>query len=59
MKEWNRKPVKKWHSAIDKNGNKVSKIFYEGGTTEIVRSALLPWTSNKFYRSLSGLYGSR
>ena len=37
MKEWNGKPVKKWNSAMDQNGNKVGKIFYEDGTTEIVR----------------------
>lgn len=38
MKEWNGKTVKKWHSAMDRNGNKVAKIFYEDETTEIVRS---------------------
>lgn len=62
MKEWNGKPVKKWNCAMDRNGNKVAKIFYEDGTTEIVKggqAALLPWASDKFYRSLSGLYGSR
>lgn len=59
MKEWNGKPVKKWHSAMDRNGNKVAKIFYEDGTTEITKSSLLPWTSDKHYKSLSGLYGSR
>lgn len=59
MKEWNCKPVKKWHCAMDRNGNKVAKIFYADGTTEITRSPMLPWTSDKFYRSLSGLYGSR
>ena len=50
MKEWNGKLVKKWHSAMDRNGNKVGKIFYEDGTTEIVRggnAAQLPWTSDK------------
>lgn len=25
MKEWKGKSVKKWHSAMDKNGNKVAK----------------------------------
>lgn len=62
MKEWNGKPVKKWNSAMDQNGNKVGKIFYEDGTTEIVRggnAAQLPWTSDKNYKSLSGLYGSK
>lgn len=44
---------------MDQNGNKVAKIFYEDGTTEITRSPMLPWTSDKFYKSLSGLYGSR
>ena len=62
MKEWNGKPVKKWNSAMDQNGNKVGKFFYEDGTTEIVRggnAAQLPWTSDKNYKSLSGLYGSK
>ncbi|QHJ85075.1 MAG: hypothetical protein [Bacteriophage sp.] len=59
MTEWNGKPVKKWHSAMDRNGNKVGKIFYEDGTTEIWRDARLPRTSDKFYKSLSGLYGSK
>ena len=59
MTEWNNKPVIKWHSAMDRNGNKVAKIFYQDGTTEIVRDARLPWTSDRFYKSLSGLYGSK
>lgn len=62
MKVWNGKPVKKWHSAMDQNGNKVGKIFYEDGTTEIVRggnAAQLPWINDKNYKSLSGLYGSK
>lgn len=48
-----------WYSTLDKNGNKVAKIFYVDGTTEIVRSPLLPWSSDKFYKSLSGLYASK
>lgn len=59
MTEWNGKPVIKWHSAMDKNGNKVGKIFYQDGTTEIIRDARLLWTSDKFYKSLSGLYSSK
>lgn len=59
MTEWNGKAVLKWHSATDKNGNKVGKIFYQDGTTEIVRDAKLPWISDKFYKSLSGLYSSK
>ena len=42
LKTWNGKPVWKWYSTLDKNGNKVAKIFYVDGTTEIVRSRLLP-----------------
>ena len=47
---------------MDINGNKIGKIFYEDGATEIVRggnASTLPWTSDKYYKSLSGLYGSR
>lgn len=59
LKTWNGKPVWKWYSTLDKNGNKVAKIFYVDGTTEIVRSPLLPLTSDKHYKSLSGLYNSK
>ena len=59
LKSWKGKPVWKWYHALDKNGNKVAKIFYVDGTTEIVRSPLLPWSSDKFYKSLSGLYASK
>lgn len=60
LKEYKGKSIKKWHSAMDKNGNKVAKMFYEDGNTEIIRGdATLPWSSDKFYRSLSGLYQSR
>ena len=59
LKTWNGKPVWKWYSTLDKNGNKVAKIFYVDGKTEIVRSLLLPWSSDKFYKSLSGLYASK
>lgn len=59
LKMWKSKAVYKWYSAMDINGNKVAKIFYVDGTTEIVRSPLLPWSSDKFYKSLSGLYASK
>ena len=50
---WKGKAVYKWYSAMDKNGNKVAKLFYVDGTTEIVKSPLLPWSSDKFYKSVS------
>lgn len=56
------KSVYKWHSALDKNGNKVAKLFYVGGGTEIVKGSrvlMLPILSDKFYHSLSGLYNSK
>jgi hypothetical protein len=59
MTEWNGKQVKKWYAAMDINGNKVGKIFYMDNTTEIVRDARLPIISDKFYKSMSGLYKSR
>lgn len=59
MSIWKGKVVYKWYSAMDKNGNKVAKLFYVDGTTKIVRSPLLPLTSDKHYKSLSGLYNSR
>ena len=59
LKMWKGKAVYKWYSAMDINGNKVAKLFYVDGTTEITRSPLLPLTSDKHYKSLSGLYSSR
>lgn len=59
LKTWKGKAVYKWYSAMDINGNKVAKIFYVDGTTEIVKSPLLPLTSDKHYKSLSGLYNSK
>lgn len=59
MKKWNGKEVKKWYSAMDRNGNKVGKIFYTDGASEITRSSLLPWSSDKHYKSMSGLYQSK
>lgn len=61
LKTWKGKPVWKWYHTLDKNGNKVAKIFYVDGTTDIVKggnACLLPWSSDKFYKSLSGLYAS-
>ena len=61
LKMWKGKAVYKWYSAMDINGNKVAKIFYVDGKTEIVKggnACLLPWSSDKFYKSLSGLYAS-
>ena len=48
-----------FHAAMDVNGNKVAKVFYTDGTTEIIRDARLPLTSDKFYHSLSSLYHSK
>lgn len=48
-----------FHAAMDVNGNKVAKVFYSDGTTEIVKDARLPLTSDKFYKSLSGLRSSK
>lgn len=56
---WKGKAVYKWYSAMDKNGNKIAKLFYVDGTTEIVKSSLLPLISDKHYKSLSGLYNSK
>lgn len=57
----NGKPYIGLHSAMDINGNRVLKVFYADGTTAIVRGT---WTNDypmadKFYKSLSGLYGSK
>jgi hypothetical protein len=60
--EFENKEVIKYHAAHDINGNKIAKLFYADGTTEIVRgsrSCTLPIVSDKFYKSLSGLYRSK
>lgn len=62
MKEYNGKELKKVYSANDRNGNKVLKVFYVDGTSEIVRGGNVyqfPIINDKHYKSLSGLYGSR
>ncbi len=48
-----------FHAAMDVNGNKVAKVFYTDGSTEIIKDPRLPLTSDKFYNSLSGLYRSK
>lgn len=58
----NGKPYIKFHKAMDKNGNGVLKVFYVDGTTEIIRGSNaygFPMHADKFYRSMSGLYGSK
>lgn len=56
---FNGKQYYKIYCALDKNGNKIAKVFYVDGTTEIVRDPRLPLSSDKFYKSLSGLYASK
>ena len=56
------KQIVKVYSANDRNGNRVLKLFYAGGTTEILRGSdtyAFPIISDKHYKSLSGLYQSR
>lgn len=62
MEKYNGKQIKKVYSALDHNGNKVLKVFYTDGTTEIIRGGntyLFPIISDKYYKSLSGLYSSK
>lgn len=62
MREYNGKEIKKVHSALNRNGNKILKVFYADGTSEIIRGAHVydfPIISDKFYKSLSGLYASK
>jgi hypothetical protein len=62
MKEWNGKPVKKIYTATNKNGNRVGKVFYTDGTTEMVngdKALYLPLWPDKVYKSVSGLYRSK
>lgn len=62
MEKYNSKQIKKVYSALDRNGNKVLKVFYTDGTTEIIRGGdtyLFPIISDKYYKSLSGLYSSK
>lgn len=50
------------HKAHDINGNPVLKFFYEDNSSEIVRGSEAYKYSHcwdKYYKSLSGLYGSK
>lgn len=62
MREYNGKEIKKIHSANDRNGNKILKVFYKDNTTEIIRGGHVydfPIINDKHYKSLSGLYASK
>jgi len=56
---WDGREYIKIHKAMDVNGNGVGKVFFTNGTTEIIKDSRLPIVSDKFYKSLSGLYRSR
>jgi hypothetical protein len=58
-KLWDGREFVKINSANDKNGNKVSKVFFPDGHTEIIKDARLPITSDKWYKSLSGMRKSK
>lgn len=49
----------KLYATNDINGNKIAKEFFVDGTVEYVKDARLTLTSDKFYRTLSGLRASR
>lgn len=57
------KEVTHYNAANGINGNKILKVFYTDGTSEIVRSSevyMFPLQlRNKFYRSMSGLRNSK
>lgn len=56
---FNGKEYTKFNAAMDRNGNKVCKVFYPDGTTEVIKDPRMPLSSDKFYKSLSGLYKSK
>lgn len=56
---FNGKYFYKMYTAMDNNGNKVAKVFYMDGTTEIIKDARLPLHSDKVYKSLGGLRKSK
>ena len=52
----------KFYSAVDINGNRVLKVFYTDGTTEIIKGSRayeFPMVADKYYKSLSGLRQSK
>lgn len=58
----NGKAYVRLHGALDLNGNKILKIFYADGSTEILRGSWVysfPNSVDKFYKSLSGLRNSK
>lgn len=56
---FNGKMYYKLYSTLDINGNKIAKVFYMDGTTEIISDARLPLHSDKVYKSISGLRRSK
>jgi hypothetical protein len=61
------KNMVKWHKSLDINGNGIAKVFYNDGTTEMVRGGKFNELENKngnssyskFYHSESGLRNSK
>lgn len=49
----------KIYGANDNNGNKVCKVFYIEGDTEYIKDPRLPLSTDKFYKSMSGLRRSK
>ena len=57
----------KWHKSLDMNGNGIAKVFYNDGTTEMVKGGKFNELENKngnssylkFYHSESGLRNSK
>jgi hypothetical protein len=47
------------HTTVTTNGNKIAKVFFTNGTSEIIKDPRLPLKSDKSYKSLSGLRASR
>jgi hypothetical protein len=56
------KEVVEVHKTHDINGNPVLKFFYDDNTSEIIRGSEAYVHSHhwdKYYKSMSGLYGSK
>lgn len=56
---FNGKYFYKIYTAMDANGNKIAKVFYMDGTSEIIKDARLPLHSDKTYKSIPGLRKSK
>jgi hypothetical protein len=56
---WDGREYAKIYGTNDRNGNKVCKVFFPDGKTEIIRDARAPVSTDKWYKTMCGLRYSK